>query len=793
MSVAGLLSILLLMPNHATPRSVVDFNRNWSKARLTAKELQRAEAWHSRDQNFSLDQAAPVLSSEINSGKLQFKSVTLPNTSRVERLHVDRPWQGICFYHKDFVAPAQWRHKEVTLTLDGAMQISTVVLNGHVIGGRSGGYLPVVADLTPYLHFGSKNVILVRLDNRDNLLVPPGKPTKDLDFLYYGGLYRDAYLTVTNKIHITNPFLSHTPRGAGVVFSCLKASKNEALVRMSAEVQNQTSQPEQVRVKFQLGGHDKLTVFKLLLPNTKETFIQSMWVSHPRLWSPSHPDLYPFTTEVLAPRVMDQKSILVGIRRLKFTRNFGLLVNGKPERLIGTNRHQEYPYIGNALSDNASLRDMEEIKDAGFNCVRLCHYPQEPAVMEACDRLGLFAIVCAPGWQFYNPNPIFEHRVESDIKDMIRWHRNHPCVLAWESALNETYPRIDVAEKWYKAAHSEFTESDMTAVSDYTDGFSWDWPYNQWNDQTKQRPQDAPNKPGYIREYGDWEFGGANSTSRQPMSSGETGQLQEAWNFAWSHNRNRGQWPWTMGDGTWVMYDYHRGYDPTTEHSGMADVFRIPRYIYKFFQSQYVAKPMVFIANQWTPRQSPCKVVVFSNGDRVKLYLNGKFIANQRPDSGPDTPYGNYDQGGNPWDGGNAKHLVHPPFTFKKVPYHPGSLEAVAYRNGKIIAKELIRTPKAPTALHIKTNLRGVALKADGADAVFVYVQLKDRAGTDCFENGVPVHLSVRGPAHLIGPSVMKTQNGIASFMIQSNLKHGQISLVATSPGKKPGAATLHD
>lgn len=774
----------------AQPRLRVSLNQGWRLARIPDSALTTADT--SIPARYGLFPAVvhTAMRAELSSPGIRWEPATLPSTAHIEPLGVDKPWQGVCIYTRSLDVPPSWRSRHIVLTLNGAMQTSTVWLNGKYVGGRMGGYLPVAVDLTGKLKTGS-NTLIVRLDNRDNPLVPPGKPTPNLDFLYWSGLYRDAFLTVTGAIHITDPFLSSTPRGGGVVFSCLSESKSEAVVQVKTEVANASSAPAVVRVRQEMGGITAASPKVTIPAHGKIEVTQKLRIANPRLWSPGDPNLYQLQTSVLAPNEVDQLQTEVGIRRLKFSRTKGLMVNGIPTRLIGTNRHQEYPYLGNALSDRASFRDMKEIKEAGFNCVRLCHYPQDPAVMAACDKLGLFAIVCAPGWQYDSRDPLFQQRVVSDIKEMVRWHRNHPSVLAWEASLNETYPPKDIAKRWYDAAHSEFTAPDMTAVSDYANGFSWDWPYNQWNDADGSRPQNAPGKPGYIREYGDWEFGGATSTSRQPLTAGEDGQLQEAWNFIWAHNRDRSQWPWTMGDGTWVMYDYHRGYDPTTEHSGMADVFRIPRYICRFFQSQYVAKPMVFVANDWSKSPKDGKVVVFSNGDQVKLYLNGRLVGTRHPDDGPDTPYGDYNHGGHPWDGGNARHLVHPPFTFTGIAYKAGVLKAVAYRHGKVIARTSVFTPGQPFQLAIASNLRGLPLQADGADAVFVYVKVEDHKGTSVTTNGISVKLQLSGPGRIIGPSTMKTENGIASFLVQSSSAAGTIRLRAESDGLKSGDLNL--
>ena len=160
-------------------------------------------------------------------------------------------------------------------------------------------------------------------------------------------------------------------------------------------------------------------------------------------------------------------------------------------------------------------------------------------VIVTSDKFGVFAMVCAPGWQFYTKDPRFA-AVESDIKEIIRSYRNRPCVLAWEAALNETYPSKAIANEWDAAARSEFSKSDMEAVSDAEYGFSWDWPYNSWVQSDHSRPLSDSEKPEHIREYGDWEFGGNQSTLRQRTLAGEKGKLHETWNFIKEYKVNRG-------------------------------------------------------------------------------------------------------------------------------------------------------------------------------------------------------------------------------------------------------------
>ena len=133
---------------------------------------------------------------------------------------------------------------------------------------------------------------------------------------------------------------------------------------------------------------------------------QRMEVKHPALWSPDEPNLYVLSTEVVENgKVVDKEETRIGIRHIEMSIEKGFVINGKPLRLVGSNRHMEYPYVGNAISDQAQYRDMYQIRSNGFNIVRLGHYPQATAALDACDELGLLAIEPIPGWQFFNKNP----------------------------------------------------------------------------------------------------------------------------------------------------------------------------------------------------------------------------------------------------------------------------------------------------------------------------------------------------------------------------------------------------
>ncbi len=176
----------------------------------------------------------------------------------------------------------------------------------------------------------------------------------------------------------------------------------------------------------------------------------------PRLWSPAAPHLYRLLCEVLdGGAVVDAEIHRIGIRHLAIGPD-GFRINGDAMFLRGANRHQEHPYVGYALSDAAQYRDARRIKQAGFDYVRLSHYPQSPAFMDACDELGLVVMNCIPGWQYFNPDPAFTALQYRNCRDLVRRDRNHACVVLWEVSLNESPMPPEFIARTHAIAHEEY-------------------------------------------------------------------------------------------------------------------------------------------------------------------------------------------------------------------------------------------------------------------------------------------------------------------------------------------------
>lgn len=283
-----------------------------------------------------------------------------------------------------------------------------------------GGYLPVIADVTPYLKYGQDNVISVWADNSDDPSYPPGKQQDMLDFSYFGGIYRDCWMVVHNNVYLTDLNYENQTAGGGLFVSFRDVSEKSAGVRLDAHVRNQSLESFSGKIEYQLFDRDN----KLVKRITKSLSVarkKARQVSldfellKPHLWSPDTPYLYQLHVRIFdkAGHVVGGYRRRVGIRSIEFRGKDGFWLNGRPypNPLIGANRHQDFAVVGNALSNSLHWRDAKKLRDAGLRVISNAHYPQDPAFMDACDELGLFVIVNTPGWQFWNNEPVFAQRV----------------------------------------------------------------------------------------------------------------------------------------------------------------------------------------------------------------------------------------------------------------------------------------------------------------------------------------------------------------------------------------------
>lgn len=730
----------------------------------------------------------------------KWETVCLPHIAFPEPLVIIKPREGVAYYQKEFIIPASQKGKRISIEFEAAMQVSHVWINDRYAGKFTGGYLPFEIDMTDIVRYGASNRILVKLENKANPVVPPGKPVEKLDFIYYSGLYRDVWLHVRNPLHISNSISANKQAGGGVFVTYPSVSKNKAVLEIQTHVENTQKLSAVFSIEQVLIDHNGKQVASVsrslnkLNVNEEKHYIQQLEVINPKLWHPDHPYLYRLVTRIKTQqKIIDEKITRIGIRSIKITAKEGLLINGEPYFITGTNRHQNYPYIGNAISNEASYRDAWLIKASGMNAVRTAHYPPDPSFLDAADELGILIINCIPGWQFFNKQPDFTDHVMQDIRQTIRRDRNHASVLLWEVSLNETYPSAEFRCKQAEVAKSEWrgTENFYTSGDSYYTKACWDVPYDDWNgDPGKRNNTTYPDNAFLIREYGDYEFGGGNSTSRQTRGAGEKALLQQAWNLQWEHNKNKANTR-AIGDLTWAFFDGLAGCVVGIEGWGVADIFRIPKYSYYFYKSQqpikvnpqipFASGPMVYIAGNWNKQSDSSKVIVYSNCEEVELYLNGKSIARQKPDEGKETGYGtDLEKGGHPFDGGNANRLAHPPFTFHIKSFVPGNLKAVGVVAGKPVTSYTVSTAGACSSIQLQPAFNGISWKTKG-DILFVHARLVDEQNHLLTESSEPVTLQITGDAELLSPATVHAEAGIATFLLRSGTKPGAVILKAVS------------
>jgi len=730
-----------------------------------------------------------------------WEKATIPHAVNIEPLVIEKQWQGEAIYRKEFEVP-NWKIKKTFLYFEGVMHEAEVSVNGKEAAHHIGGYLPFTVDISGFLKKGI-NTIKVKTNNRNNPHIPPGKPLDRLDFNFYGGIYRNVYLITTNKLYITDAVVANKQNGGGVLvyFDNISESKADGILKV--QVQNDFEEPKTVYFEAVFSnpeGFEKSVKSKKMVLNPRDNgeLSNALTIEKPELWSPENPQLYDLQIKVFGNgKLLDIKDKRVGIRKIELTEN-GFYLNDEKRYLRGTNRHQEYPYVGYALSDEAQWRDAVKIKNAGFDFVRLSHYPHAEAFMNACDELGLITMNCIPGWQYFGDSLFMENSYQ-DCHDLIHRDRNHPSVVFWELSLNESAMTDEYMETVNKILDEELPYEyiysagwiDHPAYDIFIPARQHGPPPNYWNFYKNGR------RPVLVSEYGDWEYYAQNAgfnqtqfadlkteerTSRQLREDGEIRLQQQALNFQEATNSNL-KGSATIGDANWLMFDYNRGYSPDLESSGISSIFRLPKFAYYFYQSQQAPQvlpiqniqsgSMVKIANYWT-EDSPLQVKVYSNCEEVELLLNGKSLAKQK------TTRDAY-----------SSHLDFPPFIFKIEKFEPGILFANAFIDGEVVAPDSVRTPGAAAAIHLEVDLSGIPINTKFQDVVFVYASIVDENGTLITDADNLVDFILDGNAELIGENPAQAKAGIATIILQTSGLKESLKISASSTEIERGEIVL--
>lgn len=711
-------------------------------------------------------------------------------------------YQGEVWYRKHFTPAETLKGKKLFLHFEAIMGKSKIYVNGRLLAEHYGGYLPVSVDMTQVVKWGEDNVIAVWADNRDDATYAPGKPQDVLDYTYFGGIYRDCWLIAHNQVFITDPNYEDEKAGGGLLVAFDRVSDTSADILLQTHVRNDGVRSFSGRVVYTLvdsvGREVATTQSKLSVGRgTAVTCRGKMKVKQPQLWTPAAPYLYKLKVLIhdADGRVVDGYYRRVGIRSIEFKGKDGFWLNGKPygKPLIGANRHQDYAVVGNAVANSIHWRDAKKLKDLGLEVIRNAHCPQDPAFMDACDELGLFVIVNTPGWQFWNEAPIFAERVYSDIRQMVRRDRNHPCVWLWEPILNETWYPADFAGRAKEIVEEEFPYGSSYSGCDTRARGAQYFPvqFNHPMEVSKRRPDITY----FTREWGDNvdDWNSHNSPSRVARNWGEQPMLIQAAHYAspyYDYTCYDGLYkesPWHVGGCLWHSFDHQRGYHPDPFYGGLADVFRQPKYSYYMFMAQRSPEavhpladsgPMVYIAHEMTPFSSR-DVTVYSNCEEVRLTVNkGGKVYTYRKDKdrvGMPSPIITFTDA---FDFMEDKKLSGKKRTDEVF------LLAEGLMDGKVVAAHKVCPARRPAQIRLRVDHEGMKLRADGSDFVTVVAEVTDKNGNVKHLNNYFIQFSVEGEGRILGdarilanPAPVKW--GAAPVLIQSTTVPGKIKIRA--------------
>lgn len=379
----------------------------------------------------------------------------IPTATQSVSVHLPHSWSGDAYLKKDYFRgkgvytrilrlPDSYRGGKVYLKFDGIAAFAEISIDGKEIGHTVGGYSSHTFDVTPYLKLGIDHKLTVIADNSRKDI-----PPYSADFTFMGGLYRDAWLLTVPDVHLD--FVNGTEEGFFIRTIALADGKWN--MEVSGTVVNDADTNENVLIKMTMtdsAGHPVAFAEKKVALGSCESIPFRLHVSDLKdllLWTPETPNLYKVSVEIIkGDDILDSGSCHTAFRTFGFDEGGRFLLNGRPYKLRGVCRHQDRRPMGIAILDEQHRQDMRMAKEMGANFVRISHYPQDDAVLEMCDRLGMIVWEEIPVIDYVPDIPGFDDNCESMLRDMIRRHRNHPSIAMW-GYMNEILLRVP-AEGW---------------------------------------------------------------------------------------------------------------------------------------------------------------------------------------------------------------------------------------------------------------------------------------------------------------------------------------------------------
>ncbi|TXE07025.1 DUF4982 domain-containing protein [Seonamhaeicola algicola] len=700
------------------------------------------------------------------------------------------PVHGIGWYRKHFTIEKELQGKQVAIEFDGAMSNAKVYLNGKYIGERPYGYIGFEFDLTKHINFGGNNVIAVRL------------APEDLSMRWYAGagIYRNVRLKINNAVHIPQ---------WGTYITTPKVENGNAEVNIETTIKNSSNSTVnallETVIKDENGTVVATKTSKTNVQANSESVVSTIsQISNVTLWGINASYLYTAHSSIkIDNTIVDEYTTPFGVRTIEFNTKDGFLLNGKKVRFNGVCMHHDLGPLGAAVNYRATERQMQIMQSMGVNALRTSHNPPSPEMLQVCDKLGIVVIDEAfDEWKIGKvPNgyhKYFDEWHEKDLRDMIKRDRNHPSVIMW-SIGNEILEQ-GKKDGWKLTKHLTDICHDQDNTRPTTIGFNY-YPapfvnklanyvdivgMNYWPTTYSKIIEENPEMIVYGSE-----------TSSQTSSRGiyhlpiefkekhETNHVSSydvtvgpPWAYAPDIEFDaQTQSPNSLGEFVWTGFDYlgeptpYGGRDNSTNgywnddwpsrssYFAPVDLCGFPKDRYYLYQSQWTTKPMVHVLPHWNWEGEEGKLIPvysYTNCDEVELFVNGKSYGKKV--KGKDfteipSEYHHFEKG-----------MYKTKYRLSwNVPYQPGSIKVVAYKNGKEAATKEIKTAGKPAKIKLEAD-RSI-ITANGEDLSFITITVLDENGNICPKANNLINFDIKGEGTLAAVG-NGDQTSMASFRV---------------------------
>jgi len=607
------------------------------------------------DWKFSPDFSEEMLKADFSDNDMAL--VRLPHTVKELPYHYfdEKDYQMVSGYRRILNAPKEWEGKAVLLTFEGVAHMASVYVNGILVLEHASGYTAFSADIAPNLKFGEENVITVRCDSRESLNVPPFGFV--IDYMTYGGIYRDVYIEVKEKQHIEDVFITtklaekYEANGlervrASQITSQIKISGSSAGLAIRQfirpckcslhNIEEFSSDNAPYReILMQELGNDESIIYDL-----------PARTGDVALWDINYPVRYEVKTELIKlpdsaekaagkeVTVLDEKIVKIGFRRAQFKVS-GFFLNGRKVKIRGLNRHQSYPYVGYAMPRSMQENDAKIMKfELGLNAVRTSHYPQSQYFIDMCDELGLLVFTEFPGWQHIG-DAAWKDQAVINLREMVTQYRNHPSIVLWGVRINES---VD-DDEFYTRTNELCRELDPSrqtgGVRCYKKGSMLEDVYT-YNDFSHTGDNKGVDKKADV----------TSNVDKPYLVSEYNGHMYPTKSFDWEEHRmehmlrhanvidevaNQSDIAGSFG---WCLFDYntHKDFGSGDRicYHGVMDMFRNPKLASYVYSIQQEETPVLEVSSTMDigehPGSNRGEVYILTNADSVKMYKNGRFI-----------------------------------------------------------------------------------------------------------------------------------------------------------------------